>query len=208
MKRFYAHYNVDEQKAIAFGAIQTNKGLQYTHSLSEYSVNIVLTLNHEHITIDVYDQDTHEYYQPFYIQGMQLSIHQEVEQIIQIILTQCYIKQSLFHQILDNMLDLDENIAVKSPFKKYPEHLALCRGEKWFALYMKIDYQKLDNTKSGIIEVVNVKIQPEDIAYIDHKTFFPAYHMNKKHWMSIRLHNKMPIETVYTLIERSYYLIK
>lgn len=208
MKRFYANYTVDNQKAIAFGAIQTNQGLQYTHSLSEYSVNIVLTLNHEHITIDVYDTETQEYYQPFYIHGMQLSIHQEVENVIQVILEQCYIKQEKFQKLVNYMMRLDETITVTSPFKKHPEYLAMCHQNKWFALYMVIDYKKLDSTKSGRIDVINIKVQPEDIAYIDHITFFPAYHMNKKHWMSIRLHNEMPTETVYSLVERSYHLIK
>ena len=42
---------------------------------------------------------------------------------------------------------------------------------------------------------------------IDMKNYFPAYHMNKKYWLTIRLDGcSLPIEKVFEHIDKSYLL--
>ncbi|WP_435056293.1 MmcQ/YjbR family DNA-binding protein, partial [Thomasclavelia cocleata] len=59
---------------------------------------------------------------------------------------------------------------------------------KWYGLIMNIPYKSLKIEKEGKIDVLNVKNKPSKIEHlIDFKHYFPAYHMNKKYWISILL---------------------
>lgn len=81
------------------------------------------------------------------------------------------------------------------------------KSKKWFVLFMRISGAKFD-LKDEVLSVINLKCDPE-LALIlhDKKTIFPAYHMNKKHWISVIL-NTTPKSQVEDLIEESFNLTK
>ena len=102
-------------------------------------------------------------------------------------------------------------------FDKYPE-FAVFRHEnnkKWFALILKVDAKKLrlnDEAAvkfSGDIAILNLKCRP-DLARIlaDDERIMPAYHMNKKHWISVNLASDISKEQVFDLIDQSFDLTK
>lgn len=41
---------------------------------------------------------------------------------------------------------------------------------------------------------------------IDHQTYFPAYHMSKKDWITILLSRSTPFEDIAKLLEESHAL--
>ena len=43
---------------------------------------------------------------------------------------------------------------------------------------------------------------------VDNKSIFPAWHMNKKHWITIILDGSMPLDEIFKFIDRSYELAK
>ena len=64
---------------------------------------------------------------------------------------------------------------------------------------------KFDKSKTGEVTCLNIKLNPEEIlSLIDNKNFFPAYHMNKKYWISIILNNNLEDRVVMDLIEESH----
>ncbi len=59
---------------------------------------------------------------------------------------------------------------------------------KWYGLMMELPLQKLGVASQANALILNVKIHPEDKGrLIAHDGIFEAYHMNKKHWISIAL---------------------
>ena len=60
---------------------------------------------------------------------------------------------------------------------------------KWFALAMKIPERRLGKTGDFQTEVVNFKCAPEVIESIvgSEAGIYPAYHMNKTHWLTVSL---------------------
>lgn len=77
--------------------------------------------------------------------------------------------------------------------------------KKWYALIMNIDMSKVDKTKSGPIDVVNLKINEEKIPELVKKEgYYPAYHMNKKNWITVLLNDTLDDETVLALVDESY----
>lgn len=72
---------------------------------------------------------------------------------------------------------------------------------------MNVSSKVLKLKKEGNIDILNLKNKPEIIEkLIDNKTYFQAYHMNKKHWITILLDNNTNIELIKMLIDDSYEL--
>lgn len=85
------------------------------------------------------------------------------------------------------------------------------KGEKkkWFAVVMHISRKTLGLQSDEKVDVLNVKLNPSEIALlVDYKGYFPAYHMNKKHWCTIVLDGTVDIDEICYRIEQSYSLVK
>ena len=80
---------------------------------------------------------------------------------------------------------------------------------KWFALIMDVPYEKLLINKSGIVNVINLKNIPEMIGSLRQEDgIFPAYHMNKEHWITVLLDGTIQKKKICNLIDVSYDLTK
>ena len=76
---------------------------------------------------------------------------------------------------------------------------------KWYAIVMALNAQKVDKKLSGEVEVMNIKLDPEKIKELHkEKGFYPAYHMNKKNWISILLNDTVPDKVLLTLLDESH----
>lgn len=99
------------------------------------------------------------------------------------------------------------------PWRQYP-HYAFFRHPKkakWFAVIMDVELSKLtqDSQNSKIVDIINLKVLPEIAGSLRlKKGGYPAYHMNKEHWVSIVLDEDFEEAQLYTLIHDSYDLIK
>lgn len=78
---------------------------------------------------------------------------------------------------------------------------------KWFALAMNISEAKLGKKGNMQTEVVNFKCSPEVIESIAgvEAGIYPAYHMNKTHWLTVAL-SECDFDTVSWLLGISFDL--
>ena len=80
-------------------------------------------------------------------------------------------------------------------------------NRKWFAIAMRIPMGKLGLAGEGSIDVVNLKVSPEMLPSLWQEAgVFPAYHMNKKHWVTVALDGTASDETVVFLTGVSFDL--
>lgn len=103
------------------------------------------------------------------------------------------------------------NTKLETPWDKHPEFYVMktANRQKWYGLMMRIPYQLLDPQQSGIVDVLNLKAPPLKIVdLIDYQTFYPAYHMNKKHWVSVVVDEKINLKQLQALIRQSYQLVE
>lgn len=78
---------------------------------------------------------------------------------------------------------------------------------KWYGLIANIDRSKLDKTQKGEIEVMNIKLEEGKIQeLLSEKSFYPAWHMNKKTWITVVLDETVADKTVFELLDESHRL--
>ena len=79
-------------------------------------------------------------------------------------------------------------------------------NRKWFALVMDVGGSKAGLDSDEVIPCINLKI--DDPVFHDllvkQKGIIPAYHMNKLHWITVRLNGDVPEKNVYDLIDASF----
>lgn len=80
-------------------------------------------------------------------------------------------------------------------------------NNKWYAVILEVNENKLGLSGDRVIDVMNVKCDPMLIGSLRlKKGFYPAYHMNKDKWISIVLDGTVPAEEIKNLIALSYEL--
>ncbi|WP_097301537.1 MmcQ/YjbR family DNA-binding protein [Escherichia coli] len=94
-------------------------------------------------------------------------------------------------------------------WKKFPSYAVLRhqRGDKWFAIVMNVPGYKIGLKTEEEVDILDVKVRPEYIGSLRQKSgVYPAYHMNKEHWVSVLLEGPLPAEEIYELLVNSYKL--
>lgn len=76
------------------------------------------------------------------------------------------------------------------------------------ALVFKV-YDKMYALLSLSNQRINLKVHPENIEQLreQYPEVSPGFHMNKKHWNTIDLTGRLPLDLVYKWIDESYRLV-
>ncbi len=92
----------------------------------------------------------------------------------------------------------------------YPDYIVFRNSinNKWFAVVMDVERQKLGLEGNGKVDVLNVKCDPILIGSLRlSKGYLPTYHMSKDKWISVLLDGTVADNEIKDLIHLSYELI-
>ena len=194
----------------------TTDGTTYTMnttvSNATFNANITLSLSEQTLTVHLFDSATGERYALFDMPNAHgafiAALREEVQQIIDDIKSKCFESKDLKDAFI---------VWIKSQFGAEPDFpwpdtpdycVFRCPNEKWFALVMRIKYRQLGLTGDEEVWVVNMKASQHEIPnLIDKKSIFPAWHMNKKHWITVLLTAATDFEKLCGLTQKSFELV-
>lgn len=92
------------------------------------------------------------------------------------------------------------------PFDDWMESAVLRHEDnrKWYAIVMKVSRRKFGFDSDEPVDVVNLKLPTEMFGSFDASDgVYPAYHMNKLHWISVLL-SDAPNDVVRFLVNVSF----
>lgn len=108
-----------------------------------------------------------------------------------------------------------------SPWQDSPEYTVFRHTDnrKWFALFATVSYATLakqnpqrfaELTETELhltVDILNLKSDPDLIEEITKAPgILPAYHMSKRHWLTVLLDGSCPSDQIKDLISMSYNL--
>lgn len=77
-------------------------------------------------------------------------------------------------------------------------------NKKWYAIVMEVPESKFGIDSDRVVSVVNLKVSEEMRGFFGKdKGIFPAYHMNKRHWISCIL-ERTPHDLLRILLSESF----
>ena len=208
-------YNLSKEQLKGFGFKEEAEKLIYRKEILDSSFLIEIVFINNQLLIEVYDLEFDETYSLFSVDSAVGETVQNIREDVENLLSSILGLAAESEQINSEVVDYCNNRYGENhinPFKKHPDILAFVNEKnKWYALLSDVEYNKL-NKNTDIttkVKILNVKYPTDRILeIIDNKNIFPAYHMNKKHWISIVLDKNIKLETIKELIDISYSLVK
>ncbi len=96
-------------------------------------------------------------------------------------------------------------------WKKFPDTFALRNNDtkKWYGVSMKVKRSVLSDGAEGDVMILDLKCEPafKDLLILSRKGFYPAYHMNKEHWVTVILDGTVEENGIYPIIDEAYALV-
>lgn len=208
----FDRYLIDENKLLECGF---NSDYVYTVDILDNTFKVIITYVDKMITGKIIDLSFDEEYTNFRIERsgeFNLKIRSEYERILLDIRDKTCTKRTYIYDQanrIDKYIFSKYDVAADFPFKSSPYHgVYRNKDNKWFGILMDIPFNKIDKNKSGLIEVINVKINPNDKDnLLKIEGIYEAYHMNKKSWISIILDDTLSDDLISELIDNSYKLV-
>ena len=208
-------YNFSKEQLNGFGFKEEAEKLVYRKEILDSSFLIEIVFVNSQLLIEVYDLEFDEIYSLFSVESAigetVQNIREHVENLLSSILGLADESGKISSEVIDYCNNkYGENHV--NPFKKHPDILAMVNEKnKWYALLLDVEYNKLNKNIdiTTKVKILNLKYPTDNISdIIDNQNIFPAYHMNKKHWISIVLDKNIKLETRKELIDISYSLVK
>jgi len=207
-------YNFSKEQLLQFGFEEEAEKLIYRKEILDSSFLIEIVFVDSQLLVEVYDLEFDEVYSLYSVDSAVgetvQNIREHVENLLRSILGLTDQSGKISSEVIDYCNKYGGNHV--NPFKKHLDILAFVNEKnKWYALLSDVEYNKL-NKNTDIttkVKILNVKYPTDNILdIIDNQNIFPAYHMNKKHWISIVLDKNIKLETIKELIDISYSLVK
>ena len=204
-------YKLSEDKLIDFGFQFEENILVFQKNILNDAFRMEIRLVSTDFEIEIYDLDFNEVYSLFSVDSASgeivTAIREEVKDVLEKILC---LESVIYENVLRYVKERYNSTTVK-PFKTNPDIKAsVTIKNKWYALFLDVEYSKLqkDSLVDSKVKIINLKHLSSEIStVINNRNVFPAYHMNKNHWISVVLDNNIDTEYVKELIEISYNLV-
>lgn len=170
---------------------------------------VTLRLTDTTLDVDVFDGIFNEKYAPFYGGHGGAAIKSEVREIVENALAKCTQSVNMKTQIMQWLTDTYGTIP-EMTWEDSPTYFTFktAKTDKWYALFMDIAPKCLSLEGDAPVQVVNLKADAEDVKNaVDNLHVFPAYHMNKQHWLTVLLNASTDVTQLKNLLAKSYVLV-
>ena len=214
MFEIFKSYQLNQEKAHAYGFVENGGVWTYSYEILQGDFIMTVFITSDDVYFQVFDQETGDLYPQVHMESMRGSFVGNVREACLEILYQireaCFeVQDFIFPQTKRIMTQVQEKYGNQLEYlwEKLPDTAVLRHegNQKWYAVLMKISWDKLEKVREGQVEAVNLKHdQVADL--LSKKGIYPAFHMNKRYWISVALDDTLSDEEVLELIERSWNL--
>ena len=215
--------NINQAKLLKYGFIKDKNGYSYEKYINDNDfLMTVLIDENEKIQAKVIDISTSDEY-TLHLSDVAVlkgafaaKIRGEYNSVLDDILKSCYdldnniFKENTSKKVI-KYIKSNYNDELEFLWKKSPNNAIVRRKDsaKWYAVFMTISKNKLGFASNKIVEILNLHLKPQKAEeLIMTGRYFPAYHMNKNHWISVLLDENTDYAELCKLVDESYTLAK
>ena len=219
LKDFIKDKKIDLKRLKKFGFKLINKSYYYYTSLlkNQFKMSVKISLDNSIFT-EIIDTETNEPYVLHLLEmkrsGYSEKVYKAYSEILAKIQKECFedeiFKANYTKEIITYVKNKYED-KLEFLWEKSSKNAVVRRksSNKWYAVILTVSKRKIGLNSNELVEIINLHNSQEEIEkLIDNKKYFPAYHMNKKHWCTICLDGTVELKEIYKLIDISYELAK
>ena len=214
MFEIFKAYQFNSKKAKEYGFVE-NQGLwTYNSTILQGDFLMRVIVVDGDLSFQVFDQETGDLYHQVHMESMRGtfvgSVREACLEVLYDIRKSCFEVQEFLCPQTKRIMTLVQakyENQLEYLWEKSPDTAVLRHEEnqKWYAILMRIPWDRLDKGREGLVEAVNLKHdQVADL--LSQNGIYPAFHMNKRYWISLPLDDTLTDEKVLELFERSWLL--
>ena len=214
MFEIFKAYQFNSKKAKEYGFLEKQGVWTYSSTILQGDFLMKITVEDSDLTFQVFDQETGELYPQVHMESMRGTfvgtVREACLEVLYDIRKACFeVQEFLCPQTKRIMALVQEKYGNQLEYlwEKSPDTAVLRHedNQKWYAILMRIPWDRLDKGRDGLVEAVNLKHdQVADL--LSQNGIYPAFHMNKRYWISLPLDDTLTDEKVLELFERSWFL--
>ena len=214
MFEIFKSYQFNKEKARDYGFVENGEVWNYSCQILQGDFIMTVFITTDNVSFQVFDQETGDLYPQVHMESMRGSFVGSVREACLEILYQirkaCFdVQDFICPQTKRIMAQVQEKYGNQLEYlwEKSPDTAVLRHedNQKWYAVLMRIPWNKLEKGREGLVEAVNIK--HDQIAdLLSQKGIYSAFHMNKHYWISLVLDDSLQDEEVLELIESSWNL--
>ena len=209
----FAHYIPQKEALFAYGFTETKDGFSCKKAIRDGQFDLVLTIRGNTFFAKLLDADFGDEYRRIdaeeEVGGFVAEVRGECEALLLDLRDRCFEKRNFISDQSNRLA-----VWIEQTYGVLPEFLwddspdcGVFRNQttqKWFGILMNIGRKQILPNESGMVEVINLKLDDLVEETLHVKGVFPAYHMTKKNWVSVILDDTMPDEKIKRLVEISF----
>ena len=214
MFEIFKAYQFNSKKAKEYGFLEKQGVWTYSSTILQGDFLMKITVEDSDLTFQIFDQETGELYPQVHMESMRGTfvgtVREACLEVLYDIRKACFeVQEFLCPQTKRIMALVQEKYGNQLEYlwEKSPDTAVLRHedNQKWYAILMRIPWDRLDKGREGLVEAVNLKHdQVADL--LSQNGIYPAFHMNKRYWISLPLDDTLTDEKVLELFERSWFL--
>ena len=214
MFEIFKAYQFNSKKAKGYGFVENQGVWTFSSTILQGDFLMIVTVEDGDLSFQIYDQETGDLYPQVHMESMRGtfvgSVREACLEVLYDIRKSCFeVQEFLCPQTKRIMTLVQEKFENQLEYlwEKSPDTAVLRHddNQKWYAVLMKISWEKLDKARKGHVEVVNLKHDQVANLLLE-KGIYPAFHMNKRYWISLPLDDTLSDEQIVKLFERSWFL--
>ena len=212
MFEIFKSYQFNQEKAQAFGFVENGGVWTYSCQILQGDFVMTVSINADNVSFQVFDQETGDLYPQVHMKSMRgsfvASVREACLEILYQIWKACFdVQDFICPQTKRIMTQVQEKYGNQLEYlwEKSPDTAVLRHedNKKWYAVVMRIPWDRLDKGREGLVEAVNLK-HDQVVDLLSQNGIYPAFHMNKRYWISVALDDTLSDEIVLELIEKSW----
>ena len=214
MFEIFKSYQFNQEKARAYGFLESSGVWTYSCMILQGDFVMTVSITADNVNFQVFDQEMGDLYPQVHMESMTgsfvASVREACLEILYQIRKACFeVQDFICPQTKRIMAQIQEKYGNQLEYlwEKLPDTAVLRHegNKKWYAVLMKISWDKLEKGREGLVEAVNLK-HDQVVDLLSQKGIYPAFHMNKRYWISVALDDTLSDEMVLELIEKSWNL--
>ena len=214
MFEIFKSYQFNQEKARAYGFVENWEVWTYSCQILQGDFVMTVSITTDNVSFQVFDRETGDLYPQVHMESMRGSFVGSVREACLDILYQirktcfdvqdyiCPQTKRIMAQVQEKYGNQLEYLWEKSSDTAVLHHEG---NQKWYAVLMRISWDKLEKGREGLVEAVNLK-HDQVVDLLSEKGIYPAFHMNKRYWISVAFDDTLSDEMVLELIEKSWSL--
>ena len=214
MFEIFKSYQFNQEKARAYGFVENRGVWTYSCQILQGDFFMTVSITTYNVSFQVFDWETDDLYPQVHMESMTgsfvASVREACLEILYQIRKACFDVQDficpqtkrIMSQVQEKYGNQLEYLWEKSPDTAVLRHEG---NQKWYAVLMRIPWDNLEKGREGLVEAVNLK-HDQVVDLLSQKGIYPAFHMNKRYWISVAFDDTLSDEMVLELIEKSWSL--